>query len=42
MINESNVEMIDHIDPRGFELFGQQMNDQQKFDLFLEMAGRIN
>ena len=34
--------MIEHIDPRGFELFGQKMNDQQKLDLLHEMRGKVH
>jgi hypothetical protein len=42
VILNSRADLIDHLDPDGFALFGKSMNDLQKIELFNEMAVEIN
>ena len=41
-IIKSQTDLTDSIDPEGLAIFGQDMNDEQKVNLFLEMAAQIH
>ena len=35
-------DLTDSLDPEGLAIFGEDMNDEQKINLFLEMAAQIH
>jgi cobalamin biosynthesis Mg chelatase CobN len=41
-IVKSQTDLTDSLDPEGLAIFGQDMNDEQKANLFLEMAAQIH